>query len=274
VIDACVATPHAVRHWTLGAALATALVVAACGGDDGGEGATDPAPADIVQAGEETPRDDPEGPASSDEGAAEPEDAGPVGAIVELRPEDLPEGFAEITFYNDIPGLLLESADGNLAGLGLRATVPGFSDGQGFGNQTTGELVFLITILLESAESAESAVDYIATRRLDEVFGLVEPIDVLFESQRRPDLVLGGGGIRYFLRYGVEDDGRRTRDVTTDLIVFTEAASLVFLQRSVNVTGTDLSTAEAESSVDLVALGMVLSERITEAIEAGGSPDH
>ena len=198
----------------------------------------------------------------------DPDPPGPVAAIVEVLTDDLAPGFDDIPFYADIPGLLRESPDGNLAALGLRAAEEGMARGQGFANNDTGELVFVVTIMLESAEAARAAVDYIATREAIQVKELVEPIDTLFESERTPDPILGASAIRYVLRYGVEDGGRRTRDVATELVIFAQDGSLVFLQRSVNVTGSDPASAQ-ETDVDLLALGETLAERIGDIVAAG-----
>ena len=198
----------------------------------------------------------------------DPDPPGPVAAIVEVLTDDLAPGFDDIPFYADIPGLLRESPDGNLAALGLRAAEEGMARGQGFANNDTGELVFVVTIMLESADAARAAVDYIATREAIQVKELVEPIDTLFESDRTPDPILGASAIRYVLRYGVEDGGRRTRDVATELVIFAQDGSLVFLQRSVNVTGSDPASAQ-ETDVDLLALGETLAERIGDIVAAG-----
>ncbi len=198
----------------------------------------------------------------------DPDPPGPVAAIVEVLTDDLAPGFDDIPFYADIPGLLRESPDGNLAALGLRAAEEGMARGQGFANNDTGELVFVVTIMLESADAARAAVDYIATREAIQVKELVEPIDTLFESERTPDPILGASAIRYVLRYGVEDGGRRTRDVATELVIFAQDGSLVFLQRSVNVTGSDPASAQ-ETDVDLLALGETLAERIGDIVAAG-----
>ena len=198
----------------------------------------------------------------------DPDPPGPVAAIAEVRTDDLPPGFDAIPFYADIPGLLRESPDGNLAALGLRAAEEGMARGQGFANNDTGELVFVVTIMLESADAARTAVDYIATREPIQVKELVEPIDTLFESERTPDPILGASAIRYVLRYGVEDGGRRTRDVATELVIFAQDGSLVFLQRSVNVTGSDPASAQ-ETDVDLLALGQSLAERIGDIVARG-----
>ena len=198
----------------------------------------------------------------------DPDPPGPVAAIVEVLTDDLAPGFDDIPFYADIPGLLRESPDGNLAALGLRAAEEGMARGQGFANNDTGELVFVVTIMLESADAARAAVDYIATREAIQVKELVEPIDTLFESDRTPDPILGASAIRYVLRYGVEDGGRRTRDVATELVIFAQDGSLVFLQRSVNVTGSDPASAQ-ETDVDLLALGETLAQRIGDIVAAG-----
>ena len=198
----------------------------------------------------------------------DPDPPGPVAAIVEVLTDDLAPGFDAIPFYADIPGLLRESPDGNLAALGLRAAEEGMARGQGFANNDTGELVFVVTIMLESADAARAAVDYIATREPIQVKELVEPIDTLFESERTPDPILGASAIRYILRYGVEDGGRRTRDVATELVIFAQDGSLVFLQRSVNVTGSDPASAQ-ETDVDLLALGQALAERIGDIVARG-----
>ena len=198
----------------------------------------------------------------------DPDPPGPVAAIVEVLTDDLAPGFDDIPFYADIPGLLRESPDGNLAALGLRAAEEGMARGQGFANNDTGELVFVVTIMLESADAARAAVDYIATREAIQVKELVEPIDTLFESDRTPDPILGASAIRYVLRYGVEDGGRRTRDVATELVIFAQDGSLVFLQRSVNVTGSDPASAQ-ETDVDLLALGEALAQRIGDIVAAG-----
>ena len=86
-------------------------------------------------------------------------------------------------------------------------------------------------------------------------------------AQRQPDPILGSGGVRYSLRYGVENDERRTRDVATDLVIFGQDGSLVFLQRSVNVTGSGLSAAGEETEVDLLALGRTVAQRIAAVVQ-------
>ena len=249
-------------------------LAAACGG--GGDGEIRAAPSDGGPATDaeevEDPIDRGAGVAEASPPEEEPEAAGPVGAVVEVRLEDLPPGFDAIPFYADIPGLLRESPDGNLASLGLRAAVPGISGGQGFANNETGELIFVVTILLESAAATEAAVDYIGTREVDEVMQFVEPTDTLFASERKPDPILGSNAVRYSLRYGVEVAGRRTRDVATELVVFGQDGSLVFLQRSVNVTGNELSAAGEETDVNLVALGRSVGERIGAVVRGEVAP--
>ena len=261
-----------------------ALLLAACGGGDG-DGvaptveAEQPAeqtqrPAEAADAAAQAGAGDPAEQAEEEE-EAPPDPAPPqrVAAIIEVLVDDLPPGFDAIPFYADIPGLLRESPDGNLASIGLRAAVPGLSAGQGFANNESGELIFVVTIMMESAEAAEAAVDYIGTRQPLQVMQLVEPSDTLFASDRKPDPLLGSSAVRYALRYGVEEAGRRTRDVATELVIFGQGGSLVFLQRSVNVTGATLETAGQETDVDLLALGQSVAERITEAILAGASPN-
>ncbi|MCY3920320.1 MAG: hypothetical protein OXG38_11040, partial [Chloroflexi bacterium] len=198
----------------------------------------------------------------------DPDPPGPVAAIAEVLPDDLPAGFDAIPFYNDIPGLLRESPDAGLAALGQRAAEIGAPSGQGFHNGDTGEFIFVVTLMLESADEARAAVDYIATREPIQIKELVQPIDTLFESERRPDPLLGSRAIRYALRYGEEEGGQRTLDIHTELVIFAQDGSLVFLQRSVNVTGGDPAGAE-ETDVDLLALGAVLAQRIGEAVAAG-----
>lgn len=266
--------PIPVRTMLASGLLLLAGLAAACGGG----GAGTPVAAERTEPGPATDPGRSGDIVSPPVSVAEPEEearpSGPVGAVVEVRLEDLPPGFDAIPFYADIPGLLRESADGNLASLGLRAAVPGFSGGQGFANNETGELIFVVTILLESSQAAEAAVSYIGTREVEEVMQFVEPTDTLFASERKPDPILGSGGVRYALRYGVEDDGRRARDVATELVVFGQDGSLVFLQRSVNVTGSELSAAGEETEVDLLALGRTVGERIAAVVrgEAAASP--
>ena len=267
-----------------------ALLLAGCGG--GGDGVAPPLEAQQPAAEQPAPVD----PTTADPTIADPATADPeeqslpgqqsqqapdddppdrpppperVAAIVEVHTNDLPDGFDPIPFYADIPGLLRESPDGHLAAIGLRAAVPGFAAGQGFANNQTGELIFVVTIMMESAAAARDAVDYIATRDALQVMQLVEPSDTLFASDRRPDPQLGASAIRYALRYGVEEGGLRTRDVATELVIFAQDGSLLFLQRSVNVTGSEISTAGDDTEVDLLALGGILAQRIANAIASG-----
>ena len=256
--EAAVAAAEAAEAARAAAATARAAARAAAeaaAADVGGENEPGDAPDEPEVEEQNPPPDDPDPP-------------GPVAAIVEVLTDDLAPGFDAIPFYADIPGLLRESPDGNLAALGLRAAEEGMARGQGFANNDTGELVFVVTIMLESADAARAAVDYIATREPIQVKELVEPIDTLFESERTPDPILGASAIRYVLRYGVEDGGRRTRDVATELVIFAQDGSLVFLQRSVNVTGSDPASAQ-ETDVDLLALGQSLAERIGDIVARG-----
>ena len=261
------------RRGRLGLAIAlSALALAACGGSAEPDPVEPPAAAEPPPASSEVVQGTQPAPAATPPVEAQPpveiQPPGPTGAIVELETADLPDGFDVIPFYVDIPGLLRESPDRKLAVLGLRAGVPEMSGGQGFANRETGELIFMVTIRLDSVEQAAAAVDDIGARPVADVLSFVEPRDTLFESERQPDPRLGEAAVHYYLRYGVETGDRRSRDVTTDLVVFAAQGSVVFLQRSVNVTGDDLETGEVEPPVDVLALGVVVEERIREAVRA------
>ena len=221
---------------------ALGLVLAACGGN-GSEPAVEPAP--------------------------EPEPERNPGVIVEVLAEDIATGFEEINFYHDIPGLLLESDDPVLSGLGSLASEAGRSDGQGFANLETGELVFVITVVLNSLDDAHGALDYIAAQTVETIFQFISPDETLFDRERLADPRMGERAVRYSLRYGSEEGGRRTRDVATDLIIFTTGGSLVFVLQSVT-TGDKASA--AGQSVDLVTLSRTISDRIVDEQAAAPEP--
>ncbi len=198
---------------------------------------------------------------------APPDPPGPVGAIVEVRPDDLPAGFAatENNLYNDIPGLLRDSEDATFARLGTIANEADRAAGQGFFNNATGEFIFIVTILLDDADLAEGAIDYMRAQPAESIIEFISPDELIFETEQRPAPMLADASVLYFLRYGVEQDGRRTRDVATDLLVLAKGASLVFIQHSVNrATGRD----PVGDDFDLAALGRVISERIAQELAA------
>lgn len=188
------------------------------------------------------------------------------GVIVQVTAADLPSGFEEINFYHDIPGLLLESSDPVLSGLGALAQGEGRSAGQGFANGETGELLFVITIALNSAADAQSAIGYVAEQPAATIFDLVSPDEQLFESEQLPDPAVGQGAVRYLLRYGVETGGQRTRDVASDLVIFVSDGSLVFVLRSVTTADEPGTGGER---VDLAALSATIGDRI----QAAGAAD-
>lgn len=187
------------------------------------------------------------------------------GVIVQVTAADLPGRFEEINFYHDIPGLLLESSDPVLSGLGDLAEGEGRSAGQGFANGETGELLFVITIALNSAADAQGAIGYVTEQPAATIFELVSPGEQLFESERLPDPAVGQGAVRYLLRYGVETGGQRTRDVASDLVIFVSDGSLVFVLRSVPTADEPGSGGER---VDLTALSATISDRIHTATPA------
>ena len=202
---------------------------------------------------------------------ATPEPRAARGVIVQVTAADLPGGFEEINFYHDIPGLLLGSSDPVLSGLGDLAQGEGRSAGQGFANGETGELLFVITIALNSAADAQSAIGYVAEQPASTIFELVSPDEQLFESERLPDPAVGQGAVRYRLRYGVETGGQRTRDVASDLVIFVSDGSLMFVLRSVPTAEDSGSGGER---VNLAALSATIGDRIhaAGATEAAAAP--
>ena len=181
--------------------------------------------------------------------------------IARIEAADLSSSFEEISFYHDIPGLLLDSSDPVLSGLGSLAHDPGRSDGQGFANPETGELLFVITIVLHSSADAQGTLDYIIAQPIETVFEFISPDEQLFESAELSPPKLGDRAARYTLRYGVEEAERRIRDVATDLVVFTDDCSLLFLVQSVNIA----DKPGLGESADITAVGRALSEALAEA---------
>lgn len=203
------------------------------------------------------------GSGPADDTASAAQTAEPIrdpGVIARIEAADLAAGFEEINFYHDVPGLLLDSGDPVLSGMGSLASEPGRSDGQGFANTETGELLFVVTIVLNSPGDAQRAFDYIAAQPLETVFEFISPNELLFESAQLPSPGLGDGSARYALRYGAEEAGQRIRDVATDLVVFTDGGSLLFLLQSVN-TAEEPSPGE---SADITAVGRAVSRAIAE----------
>jgi hypothetical protein len=246
---------RSLRPW-LGLLLAATLIGAACGGGNDNPDTAAPPP----------PTSDP--PATvTDPPASEPsEQVDDVpGIIVDITLEDIPgEGFESIPFYHDVPGLLRELDDSVLSGIGQRASDPDLSGGQGFANPETGELIFVITIALQNARRAVDTIDYIDIQPVEDILLFISPDETLFESEQRPSPGIGDVSLQYFLRYGVEEDGERLRDVTTDLVIFARGGSLVFLLRSVNTTDDALADG---LELDMAALSVTISNRFDEAIE-------
>lgn len=239
---------------TLFVAVTVAAAVAASCGGNGAEVDEPPSPAapDPTTTVLPDPPDPPEAPAP----------AAPAGVIVDVSIDDLPPGFEAISFYHDIPGLLRDLEDDVLSDLGARAREAEQYEGQGFANSETGELVFTITILLDTAAEAEAIVAHIDAQPVERILEFISPDETLFEEQRHPDPPLGDRAVQYFLRYGVEEDSRRLRDVVTDLVVFADGASVIFVLRSVSLTeerGPPAPTFEVEG------LGRIMSERMAEA---------
>ena len=199
---------------------------------------------------------------------ADPSPPPPAGAIVEVDLTDLPAGFEAIPFFHDVPGLLRDLDDEILGALGERARLPGQSAGQGFASADSGELAFVITITLDTAADAQRVIRYLTTLPAEGILGFISPDETLFENEQRRDPAVGDAAVQYFLRYGVEEDGRRPRDVSTDLLVFAEGGSVVFVLRSLN-SAAAIGTGGA--ALDIVGLGRALSERIATAIEAAAA---
>ena len=240
--------------WTgFGLLFVAALIAAACSGGNDNNAAPPP-----TTDAPPTTAEDPANPIP-------PEPEVP-GIIVDVPLEDIPgEGFESIQFYHDVPGLLRELDDPVLAAIGQRASDLDLSGGQGFANRETGELVFVIAIALQSAERALNTVDYIDIQPVEDILDFISPDETLFESEQRPSPEVGDASLRYFLRYGVEENGERLRDVTTDLIIFSQGGSLVFLLRSVNTTNEPLTDG---LELDIAALSQTISIRFDEAIKA------
>jgi hypothetical protein len=241
-------------RWTAFTLLTVAALIAAtCSGGDGDNTASPPAPEAPPATVADPPDPDP----------TEPE---VPGIIVAISVEDIPgEGFESIPFYHDVPGLLRELDDPVLSAIGQRASDPDLSEGQGFANPETGELVFVIAIALQSAQRALSTVDYIDIQPVEDVLNFISPDEMLFESEQRLSPEFGDASLRYFLRYGVEENGERLRDVTTDLVIFAEGGSLVFLLRSVVTTEEPLANG---LGLDIAALTETVSSRFKEALIA------
>ena len=181
-----------------------------------------------------------------------------VNARIEAA--DLSPNFEEISFYHDIPGLLLDSSDPLLSELGSLAREPGRSDGQGFANPETGELLFVITLVLNSPAAAQEALDYVVVQPIGTIFEFISPDEQLFESAELSPPRLGTRAARYTLRYGVEEAERRIRDVATDLVMFTDGCSLLFLVQSVNIAD---KPAVGESAV-ITTVGRAISEALAD----------
>ena len=247
-------------HWNLYrtpwfgiAVVVTGLIVAGC--SSGNDDNTAPQP-----SADDPPTTVTDPPASD---RTEPE---VPGIIVDVALEDIPgEGFESIQFYQDVPGLLRELDDPVLADIGQRASDPDLSGGQGFANQETGELVFVIAIALQSAQRALDTVDYIDIQPVEDILNFISPDETLFESEQRPPPEVGDASLRYFLRYGVEEDGERLRDVTTDLVIFSRGGSLVFILRSVNTTKEPLADG---LELNIAVLSETIGIRFDEAIKA------
>ena len=184
------------------------------------------------------------------------------GPIVRVEASDLPAGFQPINFYHDIPGLLRDLSDPTLSGLGRRAAEPERSIGQGFANPETGELLFVITISMASTAAATAVLEYLAALPGAAVHQFISPDEQLFASDRIAGPNVGDGSLGHALRYGVEEEGQRTRDVVSDLLVFARRGTILFLLRSVSA-GTEGAT--DPGSVDLIALGRLISDRIDAA---------
>lgn len=191
------------------------------------------------------------------------EDPPPLGVIVTVSADDLPGGFAEINLYNDIPGFLRDLDDPLLRGLGLQARGAGMAGGQGFVNQEDGILVFVVTIVTPTPDEAPTVVRHLAGLSVEAVHQLVSPSDALFEGAPRAAPRVGEAATASFLRYGLEEDGERLRDVATDLVVFARAGSVVFVQASI-----DARANPAGARVDVVALARVIDARL-QAEQAG-----
>ena len=189
-----------------------------------------------------------------------------VSARIEAA--DLSPSFEEISFYHDIPGLLLDSSDPVLSELGSLAHEPAHSDGQGFANPETGELLFVITLVLNASADAQDALDYIITQPIGTIFEFISPDEQLFESAELSPPELGDRAARYTLRYGVEEAGRRIRNVATDLVMFTDGCSLLFLVQSVNIA----DQPRLGESVDIAAVGRAVSEALAEVRTAQAAP--
>lgn len=229
------------------------LAVAACSG--GASGNTTPPP----------PTDDP--PTTvTDTPAPDRTEPEVPGVIVAIPLEDIPgEGFESVPFINDVPGYLRELDDAVLSEIGRRASNPDLAGGQGFVNRETGEVIFVITIALQGAQRALDTIDYIDIQPVEDVLNFISPDETLFESEQRLAPEIGDASLRYFLRYGVEENGERVRDVTTDLVIFSQGGSLVFIQRS--VVTPDEPLAEG-LKLDVAALSETISIRFAEAITA------
>ena len=212
-----------------------ALLAASCRGDDTNDNAAEAS--DIPQASE------------------------PALAIARLAAPDLPPGFRTISFYHDIPGLLREMDDPMLAEIGVRAAEPGHSDGQGFANPESGELLFVITVVLKSSGAALDAVAYLREFPTERIAEFVSPDEALFEDRRQPDPTVGNGAVRFFLRYGSAENDGRTRNVASDLLIFANRTNLTFVLRSFNSAET---AGTSPAGADLVALSHILVEKLAD----------
>ena len=210
-----------------------ALLIAACGGGDSNNNAA--GSVDVSQEAE------------------------PAPAIAQLAVLDLPPGFRSISFYHDVPGLLREVDDPVLAKIGAHAAEPGHSDGQGFANPESGELLFVITVVLESSDAALDAVTYLRAFPTNRIVEFISPDETLFEDRRQPDPAVGDGAVRFFLRYGSAENDGRTRNVASDLLIFANRANLTFILRSFN----SMDVAETSSTgADLIPLSHILVQKL------------
>ena len=246
----------------LGLLLAALLLGGAsgCGGDPDPptapqEQQAEPQAAQEVEA--EPPARQAATPPSSE---VEPPPEPALGRLVEFSAAEIATGFESINFYHDIPGLLRDLSDAELSALGERARDPELANGQGFASSASGELIFVITILHESAEAAAGIVQLIGAGPVADALSFISPDETLFEAATMSGPTVGDQSLRISLRYGREQDGERARDVSSDLVVFAQGTAVVFVLRS--ATTADLRTANLHPATDLGTIAELISGRM------------
>ena len=243
----------------LAALLLGGAVASGCGGDPDPPAAPQEEQAE-PQAEQEVEAEPPAQQSTPPSSEVEPPPEPAQGRLVELSAAEIATGFEPINFYHDIPGLLRDLDDGQLSALGERARDPELASGQGFASSASGELIFVITILHESAEAAAGIVQLIGAGPVADALAFISPDETLFEAATMSGPAVGDQSLRISLRYGREQDGERARDVSSDLVVFAQGTAVVFVLRSANTA--DLRTANLQEAADLETIAELISGRM------------